>query len=75
MKEKRHFDVYARKAMDADEEENCFVTDWELVGSTDAVSEKQAINNVRYRTIGNHSQYMPVVLECHYAEWLEWKAI
>lgn len=35
------------------------------IGATMAVSEKQAINQVRFRTRGNESQY---------THWEEWKA-
>lgn len=50
---------------------------WENIGETWAVSEKQAVNNVRHRTLGDRyaSQYLPT-MECgHCIAGYHYKAI
>lgn len=74
MKNKSKYSVYSRYVMTADEIENCTAHPWEYVGDTYAVSEKQAINNVRHRTIGDLSQYKPIATSGHWDSFLEWKA-
>ena len=44
------------------------------MGETWAVSEAQAINNVRYRTAGNTSQYLPYITSGHWEKGIEWEA-
>ena len=51
MSEKFYFDVFRREVVDIPGDE-MQVEPWEFCGSTVAVSEKQAVNNVRYRLIG-----------------------
>jgi len=46
---------------------------WEFVGETLAVSEKQAINNVRYRR-KFPSQCRPVANGCRWENGFEWAA-
>ena len=50
--------------------------EWECVGETYAVSEKQAINNVRHRMYGDYgmSQNKPLNAECKWENGLHWKA-
>ena len=76
-KPKVPYEVYCRKRINAEEPENCVVYDWEYVGATAAVSEAQAINNVRYKRLGNNgtSQYLPISVSGHYDVWLDWKAV
>lgn len=51
MSEKFYFDVFRREVVDIPGDE-MQIGPWEFCGSTVAVSEKQAVNNVRYRLIG-----------------------
>lgn len=55
-------------------EENTYQDEWIPIGTTRAVSEKQAINNVRYRAMGTESQYLPTYISGHMESGLEWKA-
>ena len=45
-----------------------------IMGETWAVSEAQAINNVRYRTVGSTSQYLPYITSGHWEKRIEWEA-
>ena len=50
--------------------------EWEEAGSTYAVSEAQAINNVRCRLFGEKSsQYMPIGSGNSWVEGYNWKAV
>ena len=71
---KKTWAVYCRKRVEAEDDENSVVHPYQFVGKTRAVSEAQAINNVRQRTIGNRSQYLPVYTSGHWAVWLDWEA-
>ena len=51
MAEKFYWDVFRREVIDIPGEE-MQIEPWQFCGSTVAVSEKQAVNNVRYRLIG-----------------------
>ena len=51
MSEKFYFDVFRLEVVDIPGDE-MQIGPWEFCGSTVAVSEKQAVNNVRYRLIG-----------------------
>lgn len=50
---------------------------WKFEGKTFAVSEKQAINNVRHRKYGDYgsSQYKPIATSGHWENGLEWSAV
>lgn len=50
---------------------------WEDIGTTYAVSEKQAVNNVRHRTMGDRysSQYLPTMELGHSVSGYHYKAI
>lgn len=54
-------------------EEHYFHKEWEYVGKTFAVSEKQAVNNVRHR-VNATSQHKPVNVSGHWENGFEWKA-
>lgn len=71
---KRRFRVFARQWMEAEEPEDCYEGKWELVGETWAVSEDKAVNNVRFRTLGKVSQYLPIATGGHWEKGLDWKA-
>ena len=51
MAEKFYWDVFRREVIDVPGDE-MQIEPWEFCGSTVAVSEKQAVNNVHYRLIG-----------------------
>ena len=74
-RQKERFSVYARYYLDAEEPENCIRGEWSFMGTTYAVSEKQAVNNVRHRTVGCRSQYVPVAVSGHWENGFEWKAV
>lgn len=76
MKKKRMlYQVYRKYYLDAEDIENSFEEDWKFAGSTYAVSEKQAINNVRNRIMGNISQYKPVAFGGKWENGYYWKAV
>lgn len=73
------FKVYRRQWEMADDEDASTLqrNGWENIGETWAVSEKQAVNNVRHRTMGDRyaSQYLPTV-ECgHYIAGYQYMAV
>lgn len=74
---KRKYLVYAKYYLESEFPEDSFEEDWKLVGETFAVSEKQAINNVRFKLFGNYcaSQYKPTYSGGHYSYGLHYKAI
>lgn len=72
---KKHYYVYMKWGVEADELENCTSHDPEFVGETWAVSEAQAINNVRHRAYGDVSQYLPIDVRGHYAVVWDWFAV
>lgn len=74
MKEKRaeKFEVYARRFRRTDFSVDDELGDWEHAGTTYAKTEKQAINNVRFRTQGKVSKYGRDFGSC--VEGYEWKA-
>lgn len=73
-KPKKKYSVYATPYLEAEELENCVQYPREFMGETWAVSEAQAINNVRYRTVGNTSQYLPYITSGHWEKGIEWEA-
>lgn len=76
MKRKKvNYRVYRKYYLNAENIEDSFEGDWEFAGSTYAVSKKQAINNVRNRTMGNISQYKPVAVGGHWENGYYWKAV
>ena len=75
MKERKRYAVYLRYFMEAEDPENCITGDWEFKGRTMATSEAQAVNNVRFKLMGNLSQYKPVAVSGHWANGFEWKAV
>lgn len=75
MNEKQKYKVFKKYYLSAEERTNDMEGNWEYVGDTVAVSSAKAINNVRYRTLGNISQYKPMITSCHYDSGYEWKAI
>lgn len=72
---KRKYWVYARDYFITEDPEDCRKGEWCWQGSTIAVSEKQAINNVKFRRMGRKSQYKPMATSGHWENGLEWKAI
>jgi len=74
MKERKRWKVYRRYFLEAEDPEDGIVTEWEFVSTTTAVSEAQAVNNVRFKTVGNWSQYAPIYVSGHWANGFEWKA-
>ena len=75
MNEKQKYKVFRKYYLSAEEKINDMEGRWEYVGDTVAVSSAKAINNVRYRTIGNISQYKPAATSGHYESGYEWKAV
>lgn len=76
MKRKKvNYRVYRKYYLNAENIEDSFEGDWEFAGSTYAVSKKQAINNVRNRTMGNISQYKPVAVGGHWENGYYWRAV
>ena len=73
MSEFREYDVYRREYWENDEERTSR-EEWEFAGTTWAVSVYKAINNVRYRLMGNKSQYLPSVVNGKDCYGWEWKA-
>lgn len=71
---KTRYRVSRRYYLVADDEENNITDEWVFVGETFAVSEAQAINNVRHRTMGDASQYLPVATSGHWENGYDWKA-
>lgn len=71
---KKRWRVSRQYYLDAEEPENCIRGPWEVVGETWAVSEAKAINNVRFRTCGNVSQYLPRNVSGHWENGYDWKA-
>ena len=56
-------------------EEHSRLEEWKEVGETCAASEKQAINNVRFRLFGkNGSQHKPMSNGSNWMNGLLWKA-
>lgn len=76
-KPRRKYQVYTAYYFYSEEYEDCHVDKWTHEGSTWAVSEKQAINNVRHRSYGDYgsSQYKPLNCEGSYENGLMWLAI
>lgn len=72
-KNKEKYKVMARRIVDIEGGESV-IWPYEVIGETKAVSEKQAINNCRYKTFGNLSQYKPIETSGHYDVWIEFKA-
>ena len=74
-KEKQLFNVFFKVC--SYDEVTCTASesDYRFAGETWAVSEKQAINNVRHRLYGDISQYLPHYDNGYYVEQLEWKAV
>lgn len=73
-KAKRKYIVYAARHLDTEEPEKEVVHDRIVVGETVAVSKAQAINNVRYREMGNVSQYLPIETSGHWDLYNDWEA-
>ena len=73
-KSKRKYIVYATCHIDTDEPEKKVVHERVAVGETIAISEAQAINNVRYRVMGNVSQYLAIETSGHWDSYIEWEA-
>ena len=75
-KEKVKWLVYSRYYQLTEDIESNIIDDWTLVGTTYAVSEKQAINNVRHRMMGDYgtSQYKPIETSGHWECGLDWAA-
>lgn len=72
--EKKKYDVYVKRIVEIEDPyEHSVEYDWEFVGTTYAVSEAKAINNVRFRN-EMPSQYKPIETSGHYDVFVEWKA-
>ena len=69
--------VYRTYYMRSEDIEDSFENEPELVGETWAVSEAQAINNVRHRTMGDYgtSQYKPLAVSGHWDCGYDWSAV
>lgn len=77
MKQKKHkFNVFSQHYVEHENPECSYRGKWNMVGETWAVSEKQAINNVRHRKRGDYysSQYKPRYVSGHWEEGEHWKA-
>lgn len=73
-KPKKKWCVYFRYYFESENWEDCRKGSWKLAGETYAVSKAKAINNVRFRRVGNVSQYKPIACDCHWENGLEWTA-
>ena len=75
-KQKTRYFVFAQRKVISEFPEENVIYPKEFIGETFAVSEKQAVNNVRHRTMGDYmsSQYLPIEESCHYSVWLKWSA-
>ena len=75
-KPKIKFMVFTKYYFNCEEPEDCYEGEWRFEGETWAVSEAQAINNVRHRKYGDYgtSQYKPTATSGHWENGLEWKA-
>jgi len=56
------------------DDRNCEDADWEIIGETWAVSEAQAINNVRYRNDIHHYANQFHEWDCDGMRYVEFKA-
>ena len=72
MAEKTRFDVFCREVID-EPGEGMQIAPWEFIGSTWAVSEKQAVNNVKFRIRGS-GRSLFFDLPCDSATYEQWKA-
>ena len=71
IKKKYIIDIYKRIDCETPENDCRYFMQSE---QTYAVSDKQAINNVRHRFLGDmYSQYKPVDISGHYDVWYEYK--
>lgn len=72
MSTKRKFTVNIYKRQECEDYEKNFEY---LIGTeeTYAVSEKQAINNIKFRFGGKYSQYKPISTSGHYEDWIVYK--
>lgn len=79
MKNKTRYSVYAKTIVFQGDNNIHTSMDWHLVGTTYAVSEKQAINNVRHRCFGDSysSQHKAVYADPFRFESMHrlWKAV
>lgn len=73
-KPKQLYNVYCRLRTYNEITNEEIVFNYEFAGETWAVSEKQAINNVRHREFGDVSQYLPIYDSAYYVAEYEWKA-
>lgn len=73
---KKEYKVYAQRIVEFEPPEENVIYPEVFIGTTFAVSESQAINNVRHRMLGDYgtSQYKPVDVGCHYTVWIDWRA-
>ena len=72
---KTTYDVYVRRHVVCENPEDDVVYPWQYIGMTKAVSAAQAINNVRFRKMGNISQYLPVHESSRFEVLMDWKAV
>lgn len=74
-KTKRKYKVFSQYYFES--EDHSRTDTWKFVSETWAVSEAQAINNVRHRTMGDYgtSQYKPIAVGGHWENGLNWKAV
>ena len=75
-KEKVKWLVFNRYYLITEDIEDNITEDWKLVGTTYAVSEAQAINNVRHRVMGDYgtSQYKPIATSGYWENGFDWMA-
>lgn len=69
---RRRYKVYSKEYFLSEDHKRS--DEWKYIGETTAVSEKQAINNIRYRIYGNISQYKPIAVSSNWQNGLIWKA-
>lgn len=74
MASKQRYSVYVKRELYDDDGIKTVEYDWTPAGETVAVSEAQAINNVRHRVIGRRSQYGPYEVGPRWSVWLRWSA-
>lgn len=73
MTNKQRWAVYSRHYLLTEDTMDRVEHEWTLQGETWAVSERKAINNVRYRN-GYSSQYKPDAMGGHWMRLTQWRA-
>ena len=72
---KKRYKVFQRTVLEEElPQEERYEGPWIFEGSTCAVSEAKAINNIRFRDFGSESMSMPLSARNSGAVWREWRA-